>query len=178
MPVPSPQKLAAVRFNRKDEIGPVLQTVIDHVRKQGTRISGYLQREISDDASCCSQTYLEAIASGEKVRISQPLGNGSRGCRLDPHALTEVSGKVLAELDNEPELLVVNRFGRGEADGHGFRSAIEKAFTMGIPVLTAVNDEYLEDWRAFGEDYAAELPARSEDVLAWCDQAIVSRSPA
>lgn len=75
----------------------------------------------------------------------------------------------MRNLDAKPDLLVVNRFGRGEAEGHGFRSAIEKAFVMGIPVLTAVRDDYLDEWRSFGAEFAAELPALAEDVSAWFD---------
>lgn len=173
MPDTQPNKLAAIRFNRDDHIGAILKSVVDRGRDQGLRIEGYLQTELPDEASCCSLTYLEGIASGDKVRISQALGSGSTGCRLDPQALAEASGTLLRDLDTKPDLLVVNRFGRGEAEGHGFRSAIEKAFAMGIPVLTAVRDDYLDEWRSFGAEYAAELPARTEDVSDWCDAVTV-----
>ncbi len=165
----SPKMLAAIHYSRDDVgVSDTFDTVVRWLHSQGVRVCGYLQREVHDQSSCCAQTFLEGISTGEKIRISQPLGNGSTGCRLDPHALSELSGRLLSELETRPDFLIVNRFGRGEADGHGFRSGIEMAYSMGIPVLTAVRDEYLEDWRSFGAELATELPPLTEEALAWC----------
>lgn len=168
----SAKTLAAIRFNRDDDITATFETVVTWLQSRGVRVCGYLQRELHDQSSCCAQTVLEGISTRERVRISQPLGNGSSGCRLDPHALSELSGKLLSVLETKPDLLIVNRFGRGEADGHGFRSGIEMAYAMGIPVLTAVRDEYFKDWRAFGAELAVELPAKIEETLDWCQMVV------
>lgn len=112
--------------------------------------------------------YLEHVATGEWSCISQPLGAGTRGCRLDPRALAALSASLLAELDTGMQLLVLNRFGKGECEGHGFRAVIEKAFQIGVPVLTAVRPGYLQAWRDFGGDYAQDLPLDGGDGLGWC----------
>lgn len=169
MPDARPNKLAAIRFSRDDPIDEILKSVVERGSGRGLRIEGYLQIELPDETNCSSMTCLEAIANGDRIRISQALGSGSKGCRLNPQALAEASGALVRNLDAGPDLLVVNRFGRGEAEGQGFRQAIEKAFAMGIPVLTAVREDYLDAWRSFGAEYAAELPARAEAVSAWCD---------
>lgn len=53
---------------------------------------------------------------------------GAKGCRLDPRALAALSGSLLGELDAGTQLLVLNRFGKGESEGHGFRAVIEQVF--------------------------------------------------
>ena len=102
------------------------------------------------------------------MRITQALGRGSIGCRLDPRALVELSGALLSELDSGVDLLVLNRFGKGESEGQGFRTVIEKGFQTGIPVLTAVRDTYAGAWAAFGGEISETLAPHPDSVLAWC----------
>lgn len=104
--------------------------------------------------------------------ITQSLGPGSRGCRLDPQVLAESCSSLLAELDRGVDILVLNRFGKAEFEGQGFRTVIEKAFEMGIPVLVAVRDSYADAWKAFGSMFADDLPADAQKVTAWCCQLI------
>lgn len=79
MPHTRPNTLAAIRFSRDDDIGAVLKGVVDQGRARGLRIAGYLQTERPDETNCGSQTYLEGIANGDKIRISQALGSGVHG---------------------------------------------------------------------------------------------------
>lgn len=160
--------IAAIRFSGGDPVDGVLEQVVKELRHSGCRLGGFLQREIADDDGCCSITYLENLADGSMVRISQPLGSGSRGCRLNPHALAELAGTVLRDMEQGVDLLVLNRFGKGESDGHGFRQVIEKAFLDGVPVLTAVRDTYAEAWNDFGAEFAVGLGLDTDQVVGWC----------
>ncbi len=74
-----------------------------------------------------------------------------------------------AELETCPDLLVLNRFGRGESEGRGFRDLIARALEMGVPVLTAVRPTYGGAWAAFGGDLACDLPVEADAVLAWAE---------
>ena len=123
--------IAAVRFSGGDNVDEVLETVVRAVQSRGYPVAGYLQRETPDGPGCCSATFLEDVSSGEQLRITQALGAGSRGCRLNPQALADVSGRLLSVVDANTDLLVLNRFGKGESDGHGFRSVIESAYGLG-----------------------------------------------
>ena len=49
----------------------------------------------------------------------------------------------------QPRLLIVNKFGKIEADGGGLREAIAEAVDLGIPVLVGVPARNLDRWRAF-----------------------------
>lgn len=163
-----PASIAAIRFTGGDPVDAVLEQVVKDLRNSGCRLGGFLQREIEDGENCCSITYLENLADGTMVRISQPLGSGSKGCRLNPHALAELAGTVLRDMEEGVDLLILNRFGKGESDGHGFRQVIEKAFLDGVPVLTAVRDTYGEAWDAFGAEFSMELGLDVNEVAKWC----------
>jgi hypothetical protein len=110
---------------------------------------------------------LESLSDGRLFRISQSLGPGSEGCRLDPGGLAACAAALERELAGGCDLLILNRFGRGEAEGRGFRDLIGAAVLAGIPVLTAVRERYAAEWAAFGSGIACDLPPDRDAVLAW-----------
>lgn len=159
--------LAAISVTSSTEVDKLFATLSDRLVSQGLRVAGYLQRDAPDPGSCCSASYLQDVASGGKRRITQPLGNGSQGCRLDPGALAEATAELLTQLENRPDFVILNRFGRGESEGRGFRPVIETAYAMNIPVLTAVRERYQDSWRAFAADMAVLLPQDHDTVNSW-----------
>lgn len=164
--------LAAIRYGRNDPVDGVLEGVVRDLQAGGVRIAGYIQRESDTEAGRCPTTHLEDVTTGKLHVISQPLGVGARGCRLDPQALAGVCGELQARLDEGVDLVVLNRFGKGEAQGHGFRDAIGQALLSGVPVLVALNDLYVKDFDEFaGEDSARFCRSRAE-VEAWLEQAL------
>lgn len=164
--------LAAMPCSKDEHVDRVLEDAVRALQATGYRVGGYFQRQVPSTGSCCAPMVLEHVESGEWSCISQPLGAGARGCRLDPRALAALSVSLLAELDAGMQLLVLNRFGKGESEGQGFRAVIERAFQSGIPVLTAVRPGYVRAWREFGGEYAEELPVDGGHVLAWCLSAL------
>lgn len=167
--------IAAMRFGDGDGVDTVLEAVIRSVRVRGHAVAGYLQRETSDGPGCCAIMHLEDIERGTLTRISQALGPGSRGCRLDPRALAAVSGQLLATLGPGTDLVVLNRFGKGEADGQGFRSVIGAACDLGIPVLTAVRETYEPAWSAFTGGMGLFLLPDTKAATQWALAAIAKR---
>ena len=164
----TPHLIAAIRFSNGVPVDKLIDDIVFELKNSDVEIAGYLQREQIDDASCCSTLLLESIAEPKTARISQALGSGSTGCRLDPRALATLSNDLRSQITSRTHLVILNRFGKGESDGQGFRIAIEKAVETGVPVLTAVRDEYVEAWREFCGDYGVELMPEVDAVLAWC----------
>lgn len=164
--------LGAVRFTDGETVDALLEAVARQLRADGFCVAGYVQRETEDGDSCCPLLHLENIADGRTFCITQPLGPGSRGCRLDPRVLADLCSSLLAELDLGVDILLLNRFGKAESEGQGFRAVIEKAFDKGIPILVAVRDSYANAWNAFGDTFADDLPADAEIMIAWCRQSI------
>ena len=116
------------------------------------------------DAGPCDMDVL-VLPDGPVVRISQDLGPGSRGCRLDPAALEEAAGAVSARLARQCDCLIVNKFGKHEADGRGFRPVIAEALDLGIPVLVGLNPlnkgAFLEFTGAIAQEISPDRTALS-----------------
>lgn len=168
-------KLAAIRFETGD-IDGLFTDIACTLLNKGHRVRGVLQSRGKTHGEChCADMDLHAIGAAKTFRISQPLGNGSHGCRLHPGALAECAAYLETELDHGVELLVLNRFGRGESEGRGFRDLIGQAMVRGIPVLTAVRPTYADEWRAFGEALSCDLPMDQSAVLNWFNQLIGAR---
>lgn len=162
--------LAAIRIDRDSGIDALLEDVARYWTGQGLRVRGVIQTRGVEDPEChCADMDLVSLTDGRVFRISQPLGHASRGCRLDPGALAEVSAVLAADLAEGCDLLILNRFGKGESDGRGFRDLIFAALEQGIAVLTCVRDAYAADWSAFGGGMTCDLPADRKAVIAWTE---------
>ena len=165
--------IAIVQYTVGEDVDKVLSDVAIELKRDRLNIAGFLQREDdSANSACCSDMYLEDIGSGSRFRITQSLGSGSQGCRLDPNGLVEAVSYMASKIDSKIDLLILNRFGKGEEEGRGFRPVIEAAFMLDIPTLIIVRDDYLEAWRQFvGGEFTA-LPADKKAVLAWSQRRI------
>ena len=73
------------------------------------------------------------LTSRSRFRISQDLGSQAEGCRLDARGIAEIGPLLERTLNQDVELIVLNRFGKAEAEGGGLRSAFVRAMEAGIP---------------------------------------------
>lgn len=167
--------LAAILAAKDVPVDQLLASVAQQARRAGLRVAGFLQHRETGGEECCRDIEIEHIGTGVTQIISQSLGSGSRGCRLDPAALADVAGSLLAELDDGAEMLILNRFGKGETEGHGFRSVIETAYASRVPVLTVVRETYVEGWNDFAGDCGVLLAPDSKAVLGWWDRVMEAR---
>lgn len=159
--------LAAIRFNHGN-IDTFLSDIANHLTATGLCVRGAVQTRGAVGGEChCADMDLTTFGSNRTFRISQPLGNGSRGCRLHPGALAECSAFLEQELEQGADLLILNRFGRGEAEGRGFRDLMVRAIALDVPVLTAVRPTYAAEWAEFGADAACDLPMDLDAILHW-----------
>ena len=159
--------VAAVLYDRSAPVDRLLAAVARELALSGVRVGGLVQHNIrrSADAPCVID--LEDVTSGERYRITQDLGCGSDSCSLDAAMLAEASVAVRNAVAAQAELVIVNKFGTQEATGHGLRDEIGQVVAAGIPLLTAVGDRYLEQWREFTGGEAVLLPASLPAVLEW-----------
>lgn len=162
--------IAAVIYGQGDgaRADTVLSAVADELASQGMRLSGAVQFNTHNGDRCRCDMMLKDLATGRRVEISEFRGPEARGCRLNPVALEEIVGHVCASLEHGADLLIINKFGKREAEGRGFRQPIELALSYGIPVLVAVNEEHLHDWRSFADGLDCMLPLDAIEILCWC----------
>ncbi len=166
---PSPPVVAIV-YGDGARVAAVLDSIIDHLASVGGRVAGLIQRErVRSGRSRCDML-MHDLTSGETVAISQDRGESARGCRLDVDALLNAATRVRDALAMEPDLLIVNKFGKTECEGGGCRSLIAEAVELGVPVLIAVPYGNLDPWRNFAGDLAIEhlLDDMPADAVDFC----------
>ncbi len=135
--------------------------------ERGSRLIGVAQTNTEcADATLCDMD-VQVLPNGPTIRISQSLGPGSSGCRLDPAALEQAVALVTAGLDSNPHLMVVNKFGKHEADGRGFRPVIGEALARGIPVLAGVNGMNHDAFIEFTQGIGVQLPGEPAALDSW-----------
>ena len=151
-------------------IDRILAEVAAQLRALGWPLAGAVQVNSGACTGGAHDMDLRLLHDDGTIRISQSLGRHSAGCRLDPAGLEDAVGRVALALAAAPapRLLIVNKFGRQEAEGRGFRSVIAEAMGAGIPILTGVRQDHFAAFSEFSGDYATELPADREAVLDWC----------
>ncbi|MEQ9695607.1 DUF2478 domain-containing protein [Shimia sp. SDUM112013] len=160
-------KIAYTLAPGRGETNLVLSALAKTLADRGLRLCGTVQvdTERENDHHCDMDVMV--LPQGPTIRISQSLGAGSRGCRLDPEALETAVSMTERALEHGADLLIVNKFGKHEADGRGFRSAIAMALEKDIPVLVGANKLNLEALRLFCDDAAEEIVPDMDDLLAW-----------
>ncbi|MCF3974215.1 DUF2478 domain-containing protein [Paracoccus salsus] len=132
----------------------------------GLRLAGAVQRNsVPGPDSACD---MDVVVIGEEdrpIRISQSLGRGSTGCRLDAGALETAAARVGLRLEGA-ELLILPKFGRQEAIGRGFHAVIAQAVAGGLPVLMHVPAEQRTEFSGFCGGMGQQI--RPEAMREWC----------
>lgn len=185
MPAPSPTSakragplragtlpLGAVVYDDGLAADDLLGQVAAALSAEGRRLGGVVQSSVRRPGRRKCDMYLRNLVSGEEILISVDRGNEARGCRLDADAFAHVSSWGEQALAEGVDLLVVNKFGKEEAQGRGLRALIAEALLAGTPVVLGVSTLNLPDLEAFAGEEAARLPPEREAILAWCRTAV------
>ena len=147
----------------------LVAAVAEELEARGVAVAGAVQLNVEHDPARPCHMDLRILGQGDVLRISEDRGRHARGCRLDAIGLAEAVARVERDLDRSGvALVIVNKFGKQEAEGGGFREAIGKALVAGVPVLTAVSKGNLPEFLTFAEGLATEVPPDFDSVLAWC----------
>jgi len=154
--------LFEIRLGKDGVDDTTLLALAAQLRGQGRHVLGHIQIKGEPLGACsCREMSLIDLASGAHIPISENRGAQARGCHLDWSALMQVAAQTEADLLTGPDILIVNRFGRAEAEGKGMRGAIVKALGLGVPVIVGVRREYGEVWDAFHAGLAQKVLLRA-----------------
>lgn len=167
-------KLAAIGYvhGQGEDIDVLLNAVATMMQADGVKLAGAVQWNVERiGRSRCDMKLLD-LATGNWIDASD-INRAATACRLDPWALEDAAGLVASSIKPGVELVILNRFGKQEVAGQGFRSAIEAAIANEMPVLLSVNANYREAFDAFSGGEAVVLPAEIDAVTAWCRAAVV-----
>lgn len=145
----------------------LLSALAARLAKRGLRTCGTVQVNTEREKTGLCDMDVAVLPDGPIVRISQDLGKDATGCRLDTAALEYAVGHVEAKIAGGADVLIVNKFGKHEAEGRGFRNVIAEALGQGIPVLVGVNGLNLEAFEAFTGGMAERLPPEGAALENW-----------
>ncbi len=161
-------RIASVTSSERGQVDKVLATVAAALMAEGLRVAGVVQTNIDRPGSNHCDMDVMVLPEGPVIRINQELGESARGCRLDPGALETAVANVEAGFSGETDILIINKFGKHEGEGRGFRALIAEALSRGIPVLTGVNMLNRDAFATFADGLAQPLSAEPAAILAWC----------
>tara|TARA_R110002020_G_scaffold34066_22_gene103699 strand:- start:26911 stop:27423 length:513 start_codon:yes stop_codon:yes gene_type:complete len=162
--------LAFVKTTERGLTDRLLWEFADRLQADGFNLAGVVQTNADRPGSHHCDMDVRVLPGGPVIRINQVLGEESRGCRLNPAALEEAVALVETALDPAPDLLIINKFGKHETEGRGFRPLIGEALARDIPVLLGVNGLNSQAFEEFAGGYAEELAADANGLAGWFDR--------
>lgn len=159
--------MTALIYTDSDAADGLLRAVALNLTERGYRLAGLVQHNQPRAGRSRCDMVLEDISGGGLVPISQNRGSHARGCALDIGQLLQAMMLVQQSVATEPDLVILNKFGKTEGEGGGFRPLIAEVAEAGLPLLIAVPWRNLESWRMFAGDLGEEI-----DLSGAPDQAV------
>jgi hypothetical protein len=158
--------MAAVVYGASDDPDRLISGFAADLRRSGRRPVGVVQR----GRSCRSddpRLGVTLLPDGEVVGLALDDEPASGGCRLDRDRLASLSMRLAAAIDDGADLVIINRFGRSEAEGKGLINLIPQALDADIPVLIAVPERRFAAWIRFSEGMNVRLACRRDALDRW-----------
>lgn len=156
----------------------LLQRLSQNLALRGLRCCGTVQINSARRPDGPCDMDVQILPDGPVLRISQDLGPLAKGCRLDPAALENAVGLVSARLCDGADLLIINKFGKHEAQGRGFRDVIAQAMAMGLPVLVGLNTLNQPAFDAFADGLAEQIHPDPLALQDWVTRHVQQNAPA
>lgn len=161
--------LAYTMTQTTGDLDRVLYDLANILADAGWKTAGVVQvNSDREDCHACDMD-VQVLPDGPVIRISQFLGKEAKGCRLDPAALETAVEEVAKRLGEGVDVLIINKFGKHEADGRGFRNAIAQAIGHDIPVIAGVNTLNLAAFMEFSEGTAVQIDAEATKLVEWLE---------
>jgi hypothetical protein len=165
-------RIGYVSLPGKGATDACLAAAVARLVARGVPLAGTVQTNPERPGRDLCDMDVRVLPDGPVLRISQDLGAGARGCRLNGDALETAVTEVSVRLDGAA-LLVVNKFGKQEATGRGLVPVIAEAVGRGLPVLVGVNGLNLPAFLDFAAGLAEALPADPAAIADWALEAVL-----
>jgi nucleoside-triphosphatase THEP1 len=164
--------IAYTKMTKSEDLDLILAEVATKLKMDGLNLCGVVQvNSDRDDCHRCDMD-VQILPDGPEIRISQSLGKDAQGCRLDPDALERAVVEVTDRLSRDTDVLILNKFGKHEAEGRGFRELIAKAVELDVLVMTGVNAMNQDAFLTFSEDMATLLPSDPNAMIKWVNECL------
>jgi len=168
-------KIGIVTSEIMGQTDQLISETAQRLQAEGLALAGIakvLRNAAKGDHHCDMD--VRVLPNGPEIRITQSLGEGSTGCRLNPAGIAQAVAAVENSGIAGSGLFVLNKFGPQEADGHGFCEAIGTALEHDIPVLVGVGKGSRAALEGFVDGMGEVLEPEPEAIYAWCKAAMVA----
>ena len=128
-------RIAYVSLQGRGRTDQLIAEVADRLSVEGLRLAGTVQSNHERPNRKKCDMDLRVLPDGPIVRISEDRGELARGCILDSGALEQTVHEVERRLDGA-DILIVNKFGKREAEGKGLAPVIAEALHRGLRCLS------------------------------------------
>ena len=155
--------LAALVYDDHDDPDAVLREFAVDLNARGLRAVGMVQ------AGQCADSSLSAVLlhNGERLGLALNFDANASGCRLDLPRLQEAGARIAGALEGGADVLIINRFGKRERDGHGLSYLIARALGAAIPVVIAVSRQSFAHWIKYAAGMSVKLPCDRRALDGW-----------
>lgn len=163
-------RLAAIVYDSTEsqQVDDLIVALARRLKADGFRLAGAVQSNLAVANRNRCDIMLEDLGTGHVIKASQDRGALASGCRLDTQALEESVGLAASSVGIQTDFVIVNRFGKQEAEGRGFRAVIEQAVLLDVPVIVGLNRAHVDTWCDFIGGDAKLLPLSLDAIKEWC----------
>lgn len=164
-PTHSDCDLAALVYDRGDEPDDLLRGFLDRRIGEGHDALGIVQSGRPRIDGPDRPPSFDLLPRFEWPEPPATLPNARPdGCRA---ALDRLARSLADTLPREPDVLVLNRFGRAEAAGAGFIGLLAAAVTAEVPVLIAVPRGLFPNWLRLTRGMTVRIGPSRDGLERW-----------
>ena len=157
------------------EMDRILEGLAHGLATDGLRLAGAVQHTALQPTSPRCGMVLEDLGTGSIHAISVDPAIEVQGCRMEPGKIEALAMLASEAIERGSDLFLLNRFGKNEIAGRGYRDVISEAVSRGVPVLVGVSAANDDKWDAFASTGYKRLDVGVEAARAWCKEAVEAR---
>lgn len=163
-------KIAYTMAHGRGELDLLLSELAEQLKLRGVRTRGIVQTNTGCETNHRCDMDVRILPDGPTVRISQYLGKEARGCRLDADAMANSIARVERSMDAPYDVFLLNKFGKQEAEGRGFRDLLAEAVDNGATIIAGTNPLNAAVFEEFSGGMATCVAPNIDALLAWHDK--------
>ncbi len=162
-------KIAYTMAHGRGELDLLLSDLADKLQTRGMETRGIVQTNTGCETDHRCDMDVRVLPDGPTIRISQNLGKEANGCRLDPDAMASAIAVVGQSMALPFDVFLLNKFGKQEAEGRGFRDLLAEAVEKGATVIAGTNPLNAHVFEEFSGGTATRVEADVSALLKWID---------
>lgn len=148
----------ALFYESSTSLNQWFSRLVEEFRRSGKSVAGLVQQDVPHAGRSRCDMVLHELATGRSIVISEDLGEGAISCRLSYARLLDAAQLVENQLA-DAEIIFLNKFGKAEAEGGGFRDLIARCIEGDKSILVGVPLRNEREWTEFCGEFFTSVVA-------------------